>query len=150
MRGLRLVDLAGRARLVLPVAAAVFAVDQASKLVAAAVHPASYVLNSRGPSGLGTAAVALTIALVLTLPSRAALVAAAVWAGGASGNLVDAYLWPGGVPDFLRVRWVLGTFNLADVFIFTGAVALGLSLAVWLLLGVVRRPSADAGAQVAE
>jgi lipoprotein signal peptidase len=139
-----------RGRLVVPVTAVVFAIDQGSKLIAAGIHPANYILNSRTPSMFGTLAVVVTMALVLTLPSRPALVAAGVWAGGAAGNLFDAYLWPGGVPDFIRVSWVFGTFNLADAFIFVGAVALGISLALWLFVGLVRRGSADAGAQVAE
>jgi lipoprotein signal peptidase len=127
----------------------VFAIDQASKLVAAAVHQSSYVLNSRTPPLLGTLAVAATMLLVLTLSFRPALAAAAVWAGGAAGNLVDAYLWPGGVPDFIRVSWIWGTWNLADAFITVGAVGLGLSLVAWLVRGGLR-PSPDPRAQVAE
>jgi lipoprotein signal peptidase len=141
-------SLRTRLSLVLAISATVFAIDQASKLVAAAVQPANYVLNPRTPPLLGTLAVLATMLLVLTLSFRPALAAAAVWMGGAAGNLVDAYAWPGGVPDFVRVSWIWGTWNLADAFIAVGAFALGMSLVVWLVLGGVR-PS-DARAQVAE
>jgi Signal peptidase (SPase) II len=127
----------------------VFTVDQASKLVAAAVHPSTYVLNPRTPPLPGTLAVVGTMLLVLTLSFRPALAAAAVWAGGAAGNLVDAYAWPGGVPDFIRVSWIWGTWNLADAFIAIGAVALGMSLVTWLVLGGFRPhrgPQGEAGA----
>jgi hypothetical protein len=127
-----------RARIAVPVALAVFAVDQLAKLGAAAVHPSTYVLNPRTPSALGTAAVAVTMALVLTLPFRPALVASAIWAGGAAGNLFDAYLWPGGVPDFIRVSFIWGTWNPADAFIALGAFSLAVSLVAWLALGAIR------------
>lgn len=138
-----------RLQLVFAISVTVFAIDQASKLVAAAVHPSTYVLNPRTPPLLGTLAVVATMLLVLTLSFRPALAAAAVWAGGAAGNLVDAYLWPGGVPDFIRVSWIWGTWNLADAFIAIGAFALGLSLVAWLVLGGFK-PSADPRAQIAE
>lgn len=140
---------ARRGRLIAWIAGSVFCLDQAAKLGAAAVHPSTYVLNPRTPSLLGVLAVLATLALVVTLPFRPTAVAAAVWAGGAAGNLADAYVWPGGVPDFIRVGWFWGTWNPADGFIALGAAGLALSLAVWVAVGVYR-PSADARAQIAE
>ena len=52
-------------------------------------------------------------------------------AGGAAGNLIDRILSPAGVVDFIDVgiasyRWP--TFNIADIAVSCGAVALALSL----------------------
>lgn len=52
-------------------------------------------------------------------------------AGGAAGNLIDRILSPAGVVDFIDVgiasyRWP--TFNVADIAVSCGAVALALSL----------------------
>jgi signal peptidase II len=52
-------------------------------------------------------------------------------AGGASGNLIDRFISPRGVVDFIDVglataRWP--TFNVADIAVSCGAVALALSL----------------------
>jgi signal peptidase II len=52
-------------------------------------------------------------------------------AGGAAGNLIDRFISPRGVVDFIDVgvaalRWP--TFNVADIAVSCGAVALALSL----------------------
>ena len=69
-----------------------------------------------------TCVVLALVVLVPRLPSRAALLGAAVATGGALGNLVSTLIWTQGVPDPL----ILGgpangiAFNLADVFVFIG------------------------------
>jgi lipoprotein signal peptidase len=62
------------------------------------------------------------VLLVPRLPSRAALLGAAVATGGALGNLVSAIVWAQDVPDpFVVDAAAHGiAFNLADVFVFIG------------------------------
>lgn len=48
-------------------------------------------------------------------------------AGGAAGNLIDRIISPRGVIDFIDVGW-WPTFNVADIAVSCGAVALALSL----------------------
>jgi lipoprotein signal peptidase len=62
------------------------------------------------------------VLLVPRLPSRAALMGAAVATGGAIGNLVSVLVWAQGVPDPLVVGTAVHgiAFNLADVFVFMG------------------------------
>jgi hypothetical protein len=106
-------------------------VDQTGKLVAAAVHPAGYAHN---PSLRGSAWPGLVLALaVLLLPYRPLAAAVGLSLGGASGNLLDHYLWPGGTPDFISVSWLLpdAVWNLADLLIVVGSVGIGLALLVW-------------------
>lgn len=88
---------------------------------------------------LATAALVALLAVVLfrsapqlTVPSRAG---AALLLGGALGNLVDR-LDGAGVVDYLHTGW-FPTFNLADVFVVTGA---GL-----LVLGTLRRGASREG-----
>jgi Signal peptidase (SPase) II len=53
------------------------------------------------------------------IPSTCVAVCLGLTLGGASSNIVDAFVWPGGTPDFIRdVDGAL--FNLADVFIAAG------------------------------
>ena len=88
-----------RVRLLLVVAVAALVVDQSGKLVAAAVHPAGYVQN---PTLRGSVWPSFALALgVLLLPYRPLVAAVGLSLGGASGNLLDHYLWPGGTPDFI-------------------------------------------------
>lgn len=52
-------------------------------------------------------------------------------AGGAAGNLIDRLISPRGVVDFIDVgvtAWRWPTFNVADIAVSCGAVALALSL----------------------
>jgi hypothetical protein len=114
------------------VAVPAFAIDQISKLVAAAVRPDTYVLNPTSLSVWWDLAVILVAVAVLLVPFRLLAIAVGLWLGGAAGNLLDAHVWPGGVPDFIRVGALRGTFNLADVFIAAGAVGMGLLLVVWV------------------
>ncbi|MEP6589742.1 MAG: signal peptidase II [Gemmatimonadota bacterium] len=65
------------------------------------------------------------------LPDRLRLYALGFVAGGAAGNLIDRFISPRGVVDFIDVgigsaRWP--TFNVADIAVSCGAVALALSL----------------------
>lgn len=87
------------------------------------------------PGATGVWAAVFTAVAVLILgwaalnTSRQAAIAAALVAAGAAGNLIDRLL-VGMVTDFVAVRW--GTwqapiFNLADVWIVTGAALLLLS-----------------------
>lgn len=147
-----LAGYARRARWAVPFTAAVFAVDQGTKLAATAVHPSTFVLNGRQPSLWGTVAIVVTMVVVLGLPFTPATLASAVWAGGAAGNLLDAYFWPGGVPDFIRAAPFAGTWNLADAFIAAGVAGLGLALILWVAVAPWRlsRLSAHARAQVAD
>ena len=48
-------------------------------------------------------------------------------AGGAAGNLIDRIISPRGVVDFIDIGW-WPTFNVADIAVSCGAVALALSL----------------------
>lgn len=121
-----------RARIALLVAVPAFAVDQISKLVAAAVRPDSYVLNPTSLSMWWDVAVISVTVAVLLVPFRLLAIAAGLWLGGAAGNLFDAHVWPGGVPDFIRVGALRGTFNLADAFIAAGAAGMGILLLVWV------------------
>ena len=65
------------------------------------------------------------------LTERLRLYALGFVAGGAAGNLIDRFISPRGVVDFIDVglgvaRWP--TFNVADIAVSCGAVALALSL----------------------
>lgn len=79
------------------------------------------------------------VAFVPRVPSRAALVGAAVAVGGALGNLCSLFIWAGpGVPDPLVVQRATSgiAFNLADVFAVTGDVVM---IAAVVLHGLRRR-----------
>jgi lipoprotein signal peptidase len=116
-------------RLLLVVAVAALVVDQAGKLVAAAVHPADYVQNPSLRFSVW-ASLALTICL---LPYRPLVAAVGLSLGGGLGNLLDHYLWPGGTPDFISVSWLFpdAIWNPADLLIVVGTVGAGLALLVW-------------------
>ena len=80
-------------------------------------------------TALALGALAFLVALLHTtsVADRARIVALALVAGGAVGNLLDRVMGPGAVVDFLdvgfgAVRWPV--FNLADVGVTTGAVLL--------------------------
>lgn len=135
-----------RFQLALLVAVPVFAIDQGSKLVAAAVRPDNYVLNTTSISIWWDLAVVAVAAGVLLVPFRPLAIAVGVWVGGAAGNVLDAHVWPGGVPDFIRFGGLRGTFNLADVFIAAGAAAVGTLLLVWVAVSA----SAHARTHIAE
>lgn len=123
-----------RVWLTLSIAVPAFAIDQGSKLVAAAANPANYVHNSTSISFWWVFAVVSVAAAVLLVPFRPLAIAVGLWVGGAAGNVLDAQVWPGGVPDFIRVGGLRGTFNVADVFIALGAAGVGALLLVWVAL----------------
>lgn len=125
--------LPGRLKLVLLIALAVLALDHAAKLGAAWLEPANYMHN---PAPMQYLWVMLLPALALLFPSRVMAALFAVWLGGSASNVIDIYVWPGGVPDFIPMGdWV---WNPADFAIYGGAFAL-LGWPVWKLFRIARR-----------
>jgi len=107
-------------RLELVAIASVFAtIDIAYKL---ATHADYHHARSRFAAFAIAAVVLGFVVFVPRVPSRVALVGAAVAAGGALGNLVSLFVWSQGVPDPIVVQGATTgiAFNLADVFAFTG------------------------------
>ena len=137
-------------RVVAVVAASVLVTDQASKWIAVELLDGAsrtwgpvhlhVIHNSGGPFGLATGAtplwVALTVVggvvagagLLVVRRVNAFTVALAVMAGGVFGNLVDRIINSGpnrgAVIDWLSVTPYPRVFNLADVALRVGAVAL--------------------------
>ncbi len=137
-------------RVVAVVAASVLFTDQASKRIAVEVLDGAsrtwgpvhlhVIHNSGGPFGLATGATPLWVALTVVGGVIAALglivvrrvdvstVALAVMAGGAFGNLVDRITSAGpdrgAVIDWLSITPYPRVFNLGDVALRAGAVAL--------------------------
>lgn len=125
--------LLGRFRLILFIALTVLALDHAAKLGAAWLEPANYMHN---PAPMDYGWVMLVPALALLFPSRVVAALFAILLGGAASNIVDVYVWPGGVPDFIPMGdWVL---NPADFAIYGGWFAL-LGWPVWKLFRIARR-----------
>lgn len=92
------------------------------------------------PRSLGYVVVAgvLCAAIFVLVPrvaSRGLAVAGGIAAAGALGNLVSALAWRGGVPNPIVDGGI--AFNLADVFVLAGAVA----LVVGALLHALRNPA---------
>ena len=92
------------------------------------------------PRSLGYAVLAglLCAAIFVLVPraaSRGLAVAGGVAAAGALGNLVSVLVWRGGVPNPIVDGGI--AFNLADVFVLAGAVA----LVVGAVLHALRNPS---------
>jgi lipoprotein signal peptidase len=109
------------------VAAALLVPDLAQKALSPVYgHPRStaYAL-------LAAALLALVVALVPRVPSRAVAVAGGVAAAGAAGNLVSSLAWRGGVPNPIVAGDV--AFNLADVYALVGAAALVTGAAAFAL-----------------
>jgi len=132
-----LAEYAARLRVLAAVAAVFFAVDQISKLAATALDPRWYVQNPKPHAGWW---IPLAMALaVCLLPGLRFAAAGGVWVGGAAGNVLDLYVWPGGVPDFIRTPWPHGIWNLADVFILLGAVLLACLIVPWPFVALRRR-----------
>lgn len=85
-------------------------------------------------AGVGATLLAATFYLLLSrkVTSLQRIAAAFVLAGGA-GNLLDRIYYNGGVIDFVSIGFgpvKTGIFNLADLFILTGAFYLGCSYAI--------------------
>ena len=113
-----------RRRLELVTIAIAFAtIDIAYKL---ATHADYHHARSRFAAFAIAAVVLGLVVFVPRVPSRAAVLGAAVAAGGALGNLVSLFVWSQGVPDPIVVQGATRgiAFNLADVFAFTGDVLL--------------------------
>lgn len=130
---LAVTGLPRRAKLVLFIALTVVVLDHAAKLGAAWLEPADYMHN---PAPMEYDWVMLLPALALVLPSRVLAGLFAVWLGGGASNVIDVYLWPGGVPDFIPMGdWV---WNPADFAIY-GAVFALMGWPVWKLFRIARR-----------
>ena len=128
------------------VAALVLAADQAAKSAVVAASPRGngsglvslrLVRNTGATFGIGAghpllitltaaAILAVAVALLLRVPSRAVALSLAAVAGGAAGNLADRLfrgpgLGHGAVIDWIHVAFYPATFNLADLAIRLGA-----------------------------
>jgi signal peptidase II len=128
-----------RPALALTLAAAVVAVDQASKwLVRAEAHrlPYTWILGLRVDltynsgisfsrfAGAGTVVIVLVAAVALVFAPPRYRPALGVILGGAVSNLIDRAHLHGAVVDFIGVaRWP--TFNVADAAIVLGTLLLG-------------------------
>ena len=126
-----------RRLLMLFVAAAVACVDLADKLATRADY---HHARSSFTVLVTTVVVIALLLFVPRLPSRAALLGAAVAAGGALGNMVSAIAWAQGVPDPLVVGGPAHgmAFNLADVFVFIGDAVMLSAVLVYALRNRMR------------
>jgi lipoprotein signal peptidase len=109
-----------RRRTLVLLAVAFASVDLTHKLV---VHADYHHVRSPYVAFLMVGVIAGLVAFVPRVPSRAALLGAAVAVGGALGNLCSLFMWGDrGVPDPLVLRsGTIGlAFNLADVFAVVG------------------------------
>ncbi|HVC87743.1 MAG TPA: signal peptidase II [Gaiellaceae bacterium] len=93
--------------------------------------------HPRGPGYVVVAGLlcAAIFALVPRVASRGLAVAGGIAAAGALGNLISALAWRGGVPNPIVAGGI--AFNLADVFVLAGAVA----LVAGALLHALRNPT---------
>ena len=146
------------------VAALVLAADQATKSAVVAASPRGngsglvslrLVRNTGASFGLGAghpllitliaaAILAVAVALLLRVPSRAVALSLAAVAGGAAGNLADRLfrhpgLGRGAVIDWIHVAFYPPTFNLADV-----AIRLGALIALIAALAAARQQKSAA------
>ena len=129
-----------RLLLVLAVAAAVAGVDHASKLAAAALHPAAYTKNDATHFVPWIPAALVLLAALARY--RLLLVALGVGAGAMSSNMLDSYAWRGGVPNFIHVPGTAGTWNVADLCLWASVLAVTASLARHLPAARRAAPSA--------
>jgi hypothetical protein len=120
-RGVRVAgEMRSRRRALVLIAVVFAATDLTHKLVAHAEY--HHVRSPYVAFGMSAVIVGL-VAFVPRVPSRVALVGAAVAVGGALGNLLSLLIWSGGgVPDPLVVQGATSgvAFNLADVFALAG------------------------------
>jgi lipoprotein signal peptidase len=106
------------------IALAFASVDLTYKLV---VHADYHHVRSPYVAFAMIAVIAGLVTLVPRVPSRAALLGAAISVGGALGNLSSLFIWGGrGVPDPLVIRGASAglAFNLADVFAVVGGIVM--------------------------
>ena len=131
-------------RLLVCVALAVVVVDHAAKLGAAWLEPASYTHNA---APMEYDWVLLLPALALLFGTRVMTCLFALWLGGGASNVIDVYVWPGGVPDFIPIGgWI---WNPADFAIIGAAFAL-LAWPFWRLFLLARRKYPEPVATSAE
>lgn len=91
-----------------------------------------WAFHARSPAWAALSLTVIAGVLVLTrVPSLAVAISAGVLAGGVAGNLVSGALHSWAVPDpiVIAVGRGVAAFNLADVFVFTGILALSAALA---------------------
>jgi signal peptidase (SPase) II len=113
-----------------------FGIDFAAKTVAVALDPQTLLFNISSNALLGVhASLVLVVAGSLAacvLPTRVVAIGAGVALGGALGNVASRELWAeqGGSPDFIPFADG-STGNVADIFIFTGGIAMLLGAFLW-------------------
>jgi lipoprotein signal peptidase len=131
-------------RVVVGAAAAVLVIDQVSKLAARGFGFGSSMQNDVGLvwwAWLLGLFLLVDIAALGVIASRRAGLLAGLIVGGVLGNALDALVWPGGIPDFIRIPWgsvVTSYANLADVFILVGIPLLVVAVLVRLLTAANR------------
>jgi lipoprotein signal peptidase len=109
-----------RRRTLILVAVACATIDVTHKLV---VHADSHHVRSPYIALAMLAVIVGLVSFVPRVPSRAAVLGAAVAVGGALGNLLSLFIWGArGVPDPLVLQGATDgiAFNLADVFAVAG------------------------------
>jgi lipoprotein signal peptidase len=73
----------------------------------------------------------IEVCIGAAIPFRPIRICVALTVGGGLSNIADYYVWPGGIPDYIRVAWIDGTWNVADACIWVGAIGLGLIILTW-------------------
>jgi hypothetical protein len=118
------------------------ALDLATKWAATAGAVDTVRFNPRPPAQLAPFAVVVVLLLVATsLAGSTPLdLAAGVLAGGAFGNIVSAFVWRNGIPDFIPAHGVL--LNGADL-----AMAIGIGSLVTVALLLAGREAAARAAR---
>jgi lipoprotein signal peptidase len=141
--------VSARRRTLVLLAIAFASVDLTHKLV---VHADYHHVRSRYIAFLMVAVIAGLVAFVPRVPSRAALLGAAVAVGGALGNLCSLFVWGDqGVPDPLVVRGATTglAFNLADIFAVLGGTVMIAAIVIHLLRCQVPAPERPPARRVA-
>ena len=113
------------------IAAGAIVLDHLTKAAAAIVEPDTYLLNPDATNAVWI--VPALLAVGAAVPWRPVAWAAGLAAGGGASNMIDVYLWPGGVPDFIPMHAESSFLpgddyvgNVADVFIDIGAMGVPL------------------------
>jgi hypothetical protein len=130
-------------RVLLVSAVAVLVIDQAGKLAARGFSFGSSVQNTSGLAWWAWLVGFLVLADVAVLgiiTSRTTAIVAGLAIGAFLADALDAVVWPGGVPEFIRISGgsvVAGHYNIADICLFV-AVPLLVAAAVVRLLTAAR------------